>query len=1009
MPEQIIVKHEIDLGQLERFEKALKEFKDSGDVKKVVRQLAEMGELQDKINKKKQEEVGIVGKLITETKKLKQEQKETQDPKQLKEINSRLREIGKELKKNKETTTGWSKAIGSFAFKFNVLANVISNVASIITSKLNQALKGAIDTIQEFESAMAGVRAISQATDEEFKRLQQDAIRLGGATIYSARQVSLLQMAYAKLGFSTAEILNATEATLSLAAATDEDLAEAALVAGSTVRAFNMDVIETQRVVDVMAKSFTSSALNLEHWKESMKFASSIAEGTGLNVETLAAAMAILADRGIKGSIAGTSMKNILLRMGDASSLMAKKIGFAVNSSESFIKALEELNRQGISLTEVFALTDRRAAPAMRILIEMAEEVRKTEDAFRGAEGAAKDMADIRMDTLKGSLTIMKSAWEGLVLSIEQGTNIFTVHLRSIVDWLTKVIMKVKELTLSDEEWIKQFGEFEGSKKVQEFASTLIDSKDKTKAISEELKRVQEEYDRLIANQKEIAKLTKSNLTEEEQGQKKRVEWVKEAGNKIIGYYKFVTHGVLKEQEATAIAGFKFSTDIIDVNSKAFKKQKKEIDENTAILKAYITELDNWLKRTELLKKSQEEEEKEIIIKGITFKKYISDLQIRRKQEIELRKKTADITAEIAFEQQKRLIFAMELGEEETTKFLKEAEDEKTRIIMQALIDRLTALKRYFPEEARLMESQIKLLKEKMKNLGLEVEKEEEGPTGFLAKLLGITDADEKKMVTQLKKLGNFALNQFRDIANQQKALIDETIRRYDQQVSELERNLDVQLQLSLAGKANRLQLVQAELDETKKLRNEALIEQEKLMERQRKIENTIQALSLATTVAELLKTSSKFGPAFPIIAGILIGAMFKLWSDYMGKIEGKLPRFAEGVVGFKGKGTETSDSNLVLMSTGETMTSAKGTKKYRSILEGIHSDDINAIWNAVNNDRNFSSKSKTIVNVDLDKTNKLLGEIVQHNKEIPKNFGSYIEYTKEGIIYRIKFNDRKN
>jgi len=1006
MPEPIIVKHEIDLGQLERFEKALREFKESGDVKKIVRQLAEMGDLQDKINKKKQEEIGIIGKLLSETKKLKQEQKETQDPKRLKEINSRLREIGKELKKNKDTTTGWGKALGSFAFKFNALGNIAANVAKTISTKLNQALKGTIDIIREFESAMAGVRAISQATDAEFKKLQQDAIRLGGSTIYTATQVAKLQMAYAKLGFSTQEILNATEATLSLAAATDEELAEAALVAGSTVRAFNMDVVETQRVVDVMAKSFTSSALNLEHWKESMKFASSIAEGTGLNVETLAAAMAVLADRGIKGSIAGTSMKNILLRMGDASSSMAKQIGFAVNSSESFIRALEELNKQGISLTEVFALTDKRAAPAMRILIEMAEEVRKTEDAFRGAEGAAKEMADVRMDTLKGSLTIMKSAWEGLVLSIEQGTNIFTVHLRSIVDWLTKVILKIKELTLSDEEWMKQFGEFEGSKKVQEFASTLVDSKDKTKAISEELKRVRAEYDLLIADQKEIAKLVKIDIKETEEVVKIKGK----ATTRLHEIFAAIASGsgrTVSSQEAI-VKQMQKSDKAIDVTSKIFKKQEKEINKTAVTLKAYIEELDNWLKRRELLRKSQEEEAEEPLPpEGIPFKKYITDLQARRKTEIELRKKTADIIAEIAFEQQKRLIFAMELGEEETTKLLKEAEQEKTRLILQAQIERLDALKRYFPEEAKLMEMQIKLLKEKMKNLGLDTE-EKEGPTGLLAKLLGITDADERKMVMQLKKLGTFTLNQFRDIANEQKELIDETIRRYDQQINELQRSINVQLELSRQGKANRLSIVQAELKETQELRAKALVEQERLMERQRKIENTIQALSLATTVAELLKTSSKFGPYFPIIAGILIGAMFKLWRDYMGKIEGNLPRFAKGVIGFKGEGTETSDSNLVRISNLETITPAKLTKKYRNVLEGIHSDDINAIWEAVNNDRNFNSKSKTIVNIDLDKTNKLLGEIVQYNKEMPKNFGGYIEYTRDGIIYRID-NARKN
>ena len=93
------------------------------------------------------------------------------------------------------------------------------------------------------------------------KALSQDAKRLGASTRFTATQVSKLQKEYAKLGFSQKQILNLTKATLELATATNTDLARAAEVVGNTLRAFSLDASETQRVVDVMAKSFNESSL----------------------------------------------------------------------------------------------------------------------------------------------------------------------------------------------------------------------------------------------------------------------------------------------------------------------------------------------------------------------------------------------------------------------------------------------------------------------------------------------------------------------------------------------------------------------------------------------------------------------------------------------------------------------------------------------------------------------------------------------------------------------------
>lgn len=128
-------------------------------------------------------------------------------------------------------------------------------------------ISGLINKSKEFDKAFSNLAAVTGKTKDEIASLKENAKDLGATTAFTATQVLELSTEFAKLGFSTTEILNASEATLDLAAAAGVDLAEAATVAGSTLRGFGLDTEETQRVVDVMAKSFTSSALDMEKFK----------------------------------------------------------------------------------------------------------------------------------------------------------------------------------------------------------------------------------------------------------------------------------------------------------------------------------------------------------------------------------------------------------------------------------------------------------------------------------------------------------------------------------------------------------------------------------------------------------------------------------------------------------------------------------------------------------------------------------------------------------------------
>ena len=201
----------------------------------------------------------------------------------------------KQLDKLDKKAGKTTKSFGKMA------AGVFAAVA--VFRKVSGAVASAIKTFTAFEFQMAKVKAITGASSVDFLKLSKSAEDLGRTTFFTAQQVAELQTNYGKLGFTTQEILDAQEATLSLATATGEDLGRAAIVAGSAVRGFGLDASETQRVVDVMAVSFTSSAMDLEKWQTSMTKVAPIAKSAGFSIEDTAAMMSKLTDSGIEASI----------------------------------------------------------------------------------------------------------------------------------------------------------------------------------------------------------------------------------------------------------------------------------------------------------------------------------------------------------------------------------------------------------------------------------------------------------------------------------------------------------------------------------------------------------------------------------------------------------------------------------------------------------------------------------------------------------------------------------
>ena len=347
-------------------------------------------------------------------------------------VNTGLKAHRRELLVTREQILGmdgFTKKLGkSFARVGTSIAGAFVGLFAV--QQFFQVIKNGVKTITEFEQQMANVKAITGATAEEFSKLTQSAKDLGASTQFTASEVGKLQEEYAKLGFSTQQILDASEATLELATATGSDLAQSAKVAAATINGFRLEAKDTQRIVDVMAKSFTSSALDLNKFEVAMSAVAPVAATVGMSLEETTASLGVLVDAGFDASTSGTALRNILLD--------TQKAGISV--SQAFDKIKSSVDPSSTALD----LFGKRGAAVAITLANSTDKTASFTRELKNAQGAAEAMAKIVGDTLEGDVKRLNSAWEGLILNLgENGQDAF----RGIVQGATDLIGTLGDLT----------------------------------------------------------------------------------------------------------------------------------------------------------------------------------------------------------------------------------------------------------------------------------------------------------------------------------------------------------------------------------------------------------------------------------------------------------------------------------------------------------------------------------------------------------------------------------
>ena len=395
----------------------------------------------------------------------------------LNEINAALNKNNAVLLKNSDNLKKQRLNVGNYKDSLRGATNGLKRFAGALglvggMALLVKGLKAAFNVIKNFDQATANLSSVLGVSKTAMSALTEQAKLLGATTKFTASQVSELQLEYAKLGFTQKEIEGVTEATLQLAAAAGTDLGNAATIVGSTLRAFNLDVDNTQRLVDVMAKSFSSSSLDIDKFSSAMANVAPAAKAIGLTIEETTALIGTLTDSGIDASSAGTGLRNMFLE--------AKKQGI------SFDEALAKIENSTDKLGTSFDIFGKKGSTLGVILAENGDGIASLEEKLLGAGGAAKEMADKQLDTLGGALDILQSAWEGAILKMNEGTGAgegFKDLILVLADVIPPVVQFIGDMAANIAKLIKQTAGLKTSwteafDSLQNFKNALADTLD---------------------------------------------------------------------------------------------------------------------------------------------------------------------------------------------------------------------------------------------------------------------------------------------------------------------------------------------------------------------------------------------------------------------------------------------------------------------------------------------------------------------------------------------------
>lgn len=310
----------------------------------------------------------------------------------------------------------------------------------------------AVTMFADFERGMNRVRAVTGSTDDAMQMLTRQAEMLGATTVYTARDAADAMGYFGLAGFDALEIYGSMPSTLQLAAAGAMGVGDAANITAKIMRGYSIETEHLGHMNDVLVKAFTRANTDLVQLGESFKHAGPVAYAAGLQFEETTAALALMADAGFQGSMAGTSLRNAIQRLLQpigAAKDIHKEWNLVTTDSNgqllSLDKIIQQLEPHADDVGKMLQLLGMRGGPAFQALLERGSgELRRFTEMLEHSGGTAARIEKIQLEGLKGAFVLLESAVEGAMISIGRALEpSVTPVVRRLTEWASVIQYQV--------------------------------------------------------------------------------------------------------------------------------------------------------------------------------------------------------------------------------------------------------------------------------------------------------------------------------------------------------------------------------------------------------------------------------------------------------------------------------------------------------------------------------------------------------------------------------------
>ena len=382
----------------------------------------------------------------------------------LEEANGRLQRSYERLQNSQQTLQQLNQAQQNINESISHTKTQLVGTVGVMTAAGVAIYSGPVKKAAEFQEQMSTVQAISGATGDDLGLLSEKAKEMGATTKFTAKEAGQAMEYMAMAGWKTKDMMGGIEGVMNLAAASGEELAAVSDIVTDAMTAFGMaadgttnGVSNATHFADVLAQASSNANTNVGMMGETFKYVAPVAGSLGYSLEDTATMIGIMANSGIKASNAGTALRSIMTRLSTdagasskslgALGILTEKLGVQFYDSEGktreLAKVIGETREAWKGLTQEeqnnYAKKIAGESGISGFLALMnAEQVDfdKLAASINNADGAAKAMAETKLDNLNGQITLMQSAWDAL--QVELGEMLLPV--------LTDLIKKATEM-----------------------------------------------------------------------------------------------------------------------------------------------------------------------------------------------------------------------------------------------------------------------------------------------------------------------------------------------------------------------------------------------------------------------------------------------------------------------------------------------------------------------------------------------------------------------------------